>query len=442
MDGTTYRWLTFDAPYLSPETLFEVQDAEAFFWDDGSEITVGLGVAAQAVSRGEARWSRIRRRADSIFRRLHVIDDIPRLFGGLGFRGGRQGEARFVLPRWTYRLAADGKARGGVALPAMLPAAHRARAIDGIRWRLETLSRRRIEAPSARPLRVEPPDADRWRSDVQAALTEIEEGRLVKVVAARPFDLTFEVSRGLASPAAVLRALSRDHDESGVRFAFRQGSRTFLGLTPERLVQVEGRQVRTEALAGTAPAGCDAAAELRNSSKDAHEHRLVVDEIATRLRPLCTRLLHDTSPRLRSSSGVQHLLTPIEGELMQPIHVLDVARRLHPTPAVCGLPSADAARWIYEHETLDRGWYSGAIGHFDAAGDGEFRVALRCAELDEYRARVWAGAGLVAGSDPDRELQEIGLKAATMLDAFARAADPAADHQADTPVHLPFTRLA
>ena len=273
-----------------------------------------------------------------------------------------------------------------------------------------------------RPISVLPPDAEAWRRDVEAALQEIRAGRLRKVVAARPFEVRFDAP---PSVAAVLRALDGLRPESpgdDVRFAFHRpsagGGETFLGLTPERLVAVDGSQVRSEALAGTSPAGHGDAARLLSSRKDGHEHRLVVDEIASRLRPLCTRLLHGMSPKLRTSSGVQHLLTPIEGELKQPLHLLDIARRLHPTPAVCGLPTRDAARWIAENETADRGWYAGTVGHFDAAGEGELRVALRCATLQGVSAQAWAGAGLVPGSDPDRELEEIRLKARTMLRAF------------------------
>lgn len=439
--------LSFDAPFAFPESVFaaahrssdeEASEDEAVFWDDGSSITVGLGSAARASGRGPDRWRDARRRVDRIFQRLEVTEPAaPKVFGRATFAEHR---ADFVLPRWTYRVDSDGKATISVVVPRT-----EASSIHGRRTaRREALARLErlagsLPAAGGRPVFVRRPDAASWRADVEAALHAIATGRLTKVVAARPFYLAFD---GEPSVEGVLQALAaaRDRRNGAVRFAFRQAGVTFLGLTPERLVAVQGRHVQSEALAGTAPAGGRDAALLLASPKDGHEHRLVVEEIAARLRPLCTRLLHDASPRLRPASGVQHLLTPIEGELRRRVHLLDLARRLHPTPAVCGLPSAEARHWIARHETTtcgDRGDYTGAVGHFDAFGHGELRVALRCARVEGKSARVWAGAGLVAGSDPDRELEEITSKAETMLRALD-APSPSADRM----VHLPFTRLA
>lgn len=491
MDGTTptdsisldtshrLTWLTVDAPCLAPEALFDHLAAappgsadwhtgsDAVFWDDGSAVWVGLGAAVVATADGKDRWHDVRRRAGAIFRRFDDVhgggDDGPILFGGLAFREGGAsspawrgfGEARFFLPRRLYRLDAAG-ARLGVAVPSRAVASRSARAAVESRLRrlLDRLAQRLardVPAPSGRILGLETPDSAEWRSAVDSAHTELATGRLLKVVAARPFVARFHDT---PQTGAVLRALARSGGGApAVRFAFRRRlpglSATFVGRTPERLVAVDERRVRSEALAGTAPAGRSAGVALLASGKDLLEHRLVVEAITSGLRPLCDRLFYDTTPRLRASAGVQHLLTPIKGELRLPVHVLEAARLLHPTPAVCGSPAVEASNWIADHEDHDRGWYSGAVGHFGAAGRGEMRVALRCALLTEragvHRARIWAGAGLVPGSDADRELEEITLKASTMLAAF----DEAAREDAETTrsghriaVHVPFTRPA
>jgi isochorismate synthase EntC len=174
-------------------------------------------------------------------------------------------------------------------------------------------------------------------------------------------------------------------------------------------------------MAGTAPAGADAEAlaALVASTKDAWEHRLVVDAVRAVLAPRCHELSAPTTPVAERFSSLAHLATMVAGELLAPApDALSLARLLHPTPAVGGTPTAAALATIRRLEPFDRGRYAGPVGWVDARGDGAFAVALRGAELDGQLAVLRAGAGIVAGSDPDSEWAETGAKLEPMLRAL------------------------
>jgi menaquinone-specific isochorismate synthase len=205
------------------------------------------------------------------------------------------------------------------------------------------------------------------------------------------------------------------------RFAIQRGQAVFVGASPERLVLRHGRAVETDALAGTARRGADEAAiqrALMDSPKERREHRLVVEAIARVLGQRCSTIDVPDEPRIRTLRNVHHLWTPIRGALREPLHVLSLVEALHPTPAVCGTPRDTAFAWIAAHEPVGRGWYTGAVGWFDAAGDGEFAVAIRAGVLGAREAWLYAGAGIVEGSDPRSEFAETRAKQAPMLSAL------------------------
>jgi isochorismate synthase len=253
--------------------------------------------------------------------------------------------------------------------------------------------------------------AEAYRKVVAAAVDAIEAGAFEKVVAARAIDLAVEA----LDPWALLHRLRGEHL---VRFAFGRGDAIFLGATPERLVALDGREVLTEALAGSIAALPGASQELLASDKDHREHQVVVAEILRSLDPFCSALLAPPTPSIRALRHLLHLVTPIRGEARGALHVLDLVGALQPTPAVCGLPREAAASWLRAHEGLDRGWYAGPVGWFDGQGRGAFAVALRSALLRGSSARLFVGAGLVRGSTPEGELRETALKARSLLDAL------------------------
>jgi menaquinone-specific isochorismate synthase len=255
---------------------------------------------------------------------------------------------------------------------------------------------------------------DEWRAAVEQALDAIARGELEKVVLARevlieadtPFDAR-DIVRGLVA-----------HQPG----SFVYSSDGFVGASPELLVRRVGAVVESRPVAGTTVADSDEALlALAASVKDTREHRYVVDGIVDELDGLCADLTVEAIPEVAVFGPVAHLATPIRGRLRQPApSALDLARLLHPTPAVGGTPRRAALEAIRALEGFDRGRYAGPIGWVDSRGDGEWAIALRGAELDGARARLVAGAGIVAGSDPESEWAETQAKLEPMLRALVR----------------------
>ncbi|RLK54878.1 isochorismate synthase [Actinokineospora cianjurensis] len=264
-------------------------------------------------------------------------------------------------------------------------------------------------------------DADAYRTGVRRALELMESGALSKVVLARRLDLV------AAEPVDVLdlvRALAA-RDPRGHTFAADLGDRTLLGTSPELLIRRTGSVVSSNPLAGSRPRAEDPVLDGRNatallsSAKDRREHAVVVTAVADALAPYCKQLTVPSEPELLPTRSMWHLSTQVTGVLADPdTPVLELATALHPTPAVCGTPTAAARRVIGELEPFDRGFYTGVVGWSDARGDGEWVVTIRCGEVRGATLRLFAGAGLVLGSDPEAELAETGAKLRTLLGAL------------------------
>lgn len=202
---------------------------------------------------------------------------------------------------------------------------------------------------------------------------------------------------------------------------------SFIGASPERLVRVADGRMHTAALAGSAPRGESASEDaalaqaLLHSEKDLREHRLVLDAIAGSLADLGLKLEHPATPRLLGLANVQHLNTPISAALPPGVHILDLVERLHPTPAVGGVPQAEALTAIRRLEPFARGLYAGPQGWVDHRGGGEFFVGIRSALIDGRTATAYAGAGIVAGSEPEKELAETELKFRALIGALTQS---------------------
>jgi isochorismate synthase len=288
--------------------------------------------------------------------------------------------------------------------------------IDGAR----APSPREIGAFERGELRVTSiPPRDSYVRAVAQARERIDEGELRKVVLARMLvaqsDHTFD--------RRALLARLRANDPTSFTFA----AAGFIGATPERLIARDGAHVRATPLAGTTARspdeGLDARLreELLSSDKDLREHALVVDAVRAALADVCEDLHVPVVPEAISTATVWHLATDITGTLKSGEDALTLAARLHPTPAVCGTPRDAALRAIGELEGMDRTIYAGIVGWMDARGDGEWAVALRCAEMQGRIATLFAGAGIVAGSDPHAELSETDAKFRAMLAALGYA---------------------
>jgi menaquinone-specific isochorismate synthase len=250
--------------------------------------------------------------------------------------------------------------------------------------------------------------APEWAHAVAVAVSRISAGALRKVVLAR------DVFATAAAPIDARVLLGR----LAVRYpdCYTFACANLIGATPELLVRRQGSEVTALILGGTAPRGAqpaeDAAlgAELLASAKNTEEHAYAVASVRDALTPLCAELDIPSRPSLLKLANVHHLGTAVRGTLSRDRSVLSLAGALHPPAAVCGTPAETALELIRELEQMERGRYAGPVGWVDAHGNGEFGIALRCAELDGRRARLFAGCGIVAGSDPVAEVAETEVK--------------------------------
>ncbi|MFF5108540.1 isochorismate synthase DhbC [Streptosporangium sp. NPDC000509] len=268
-------------------------------------------------------------------------------------------------------------------------------------------------------------DPDDYMRGVEKALVKLTAGELQKIVLARTLDITMGAP---VDVGRILRNLVR-RDPQAYGYAVDLPSsddtaRTLLGASPELLVSRSGRRITTNPLAGSAPRHPDPVVDreraraLLASDKDLREHALVIESIVEALRPYCRKLSVPAGPSPLSTASMWHLSTRITGVLDDPtVTSLELATVLHPTPAVCGTPASAAREAIEEIESFDRGLYTGLVGWGDATGDGEWVVTIRCAEVADQTLRLFAGAGIVAGSVPETELAETTAKFQTMLRA-------------------------
>jgi menaquinone-specific isochorismate synthase len=261
---------------------------------------------------------------------------------------------------------------------------------------------------------------DRYKTSVSAALKCIEDQQFHKIVLAQALDVTSPLPLDLV---ASLNNLRKRYPHCYIFSASNAHHSTFIGASPERLVSLHQRRLATAALAGSAPRGrtstedAQLAQALLASEKDQHEHQFVIHAIAQHLKNLgLTPQLATT--RLLQLSNIQHLQTPIRAIVPSGVHLLDAVAEFHPTPAVAGAPRRSACEQIREFECFERSLYAAPIGWVDASGNGEFAVGIRSAILNGTRARLFAGAGIVAGSNPEKELAEVQLKLQALLTAL------------------------
>lgn len=256
---------------------------------------------------------------------------------------------------------------------------------------------------------------------VARAVERIRAGELEKIVLAREVQVHAPVEH---DPAAVLGVL-REAFPTCYVYAIGRGGSTFLGASPELLLRREGQRASTVALAGSTRRSADPAVDnhlgeqLLSSDKDRHENAIVARRIVRALDPHSVWVTAAPEPVIVRVLNIQHLATPIRAQLAAPVSAVELVSRMHPTPAVGGEPSARALEAIPALEGLDRGWYAGAVGWIDAAGDGELCVALRCALLHGAVAHCYAGCGIVRDSDPGAELAESEIKLEAMLPVLA-----------------------
>jgi menaquinone-specific isochorismate synthase len=428
------RAVRVDAP--SARRVLQSASAPRTLWAAPEEATiVAGGAAATLTADGPDRFTVVREGVESLL----AVGDVhagteaarPRLFGGFAFHdeGSERPPwaafpgARFVLPRVQVTYADNGTwLTVNAAGPDATADAVEAR-VDRERDRIGSLADDPLTDPPGIVARERTTARREWCDSVDQAVSRIRAGDLKKVVLAQALATTLD--RPLSVPDVLDRLGTRY--PGCYRFLVEPGAGapSFFGATPERLVTRRGRTVTTGALAGTTGRGDTPeedewlAEELLDDEKNVHEHELVAEAIRDQLAPFAESV-RSGERRIRRLATVQHLWTPIDATLSRDTHVLDLVEALHPTPAVGGLPPAAALSTIRETEPFDRGWYAAPVGWVDAAGDGSFSVAIRSAVAEGRRATLFAGVGIVADSDPDREWDEVQLKYRPILDELER----------------------
>ena len=261
---------------------------------------------------------------------------------------------------------------------------------------------------------------DAWKSRVSTAVDRIQSGKLDKVVLAR--DFTGHSDQDI-EPRTILKKLAAEYPST-----WNFSVAGLVGATPELLLRLSRKMVTSRVLAGTiSKTGNDErdlalAASLARSSKDLEEHLYAVQSVADALEPFCTSTNVPDAPYVLHLANVMHLATDVTGAIAEKLAHVDaftILEQLHPSAAVCGTPREQAGQLITEIESMSRGRYAGPVGWIDAAGDGELGIALRCGQINGDSIRIFAGCGIVAGSDPDKELAESVAKLVPMRSALA-----------------------
>lgn len=450
--------------------LRQARGQERFAWSapHSAERLAGVGVAAElfvlpsldeAIRLGDSPlFADIESQARRLFVSAHhwVIEgqlkrsDVvahparPRVFGGFAFRPDFTPDntwacfrpAHFILPHYQLTLNND---KAWLTINALVPAsefdisdldAFVRDLSEALETRAALLSlpfnaAQATHDPNARGQRTVgyPMSPEAWEALITAATNRIRAGDMAKVVLARACEA--RIPEGIDA-ADVLARLDERYVDC-FRFLFEPiPHHAFFGAPPELLVRRSGLDVETMALAGSAPRGTTVSGDaaladaLLASPKDNHEHRLVSEMIIERLKPLTEHLDIPDTPTVLSLRNIHHLLTPVSGRLHSAgsANVLTLAQALHPTPALGGVPVDRALAFIRDREPMPRGWYAAPVGWFDAALDGEFAVAIRSAVAQHDRAWLYAGAGIVADSVPEREWAETALKFRPMLEAL------------------------
>lgn len=412
-----------------------------FCWEqpDRGFAVAGLGVAHEAASRGEARFAEVGREClrtggDAVLEEPRGLPAGagPVWLGGFAFEpeGGASptwsslSPASLVLPELSLCRS---EGRTFLTVNAVVGTGDEAeRVLATLQARLAGL---RGEAPlplidphptAHAGIRSARPPAE-FEAAVAAATERIEAGEMSKVVLAREVIVEAAAAH---DPAALFGAM---REQFPACFCFCAGTpeAAFIGASPELLVRRSGAGVSTVALAGSTRRSSDPAVDdhlgeqLLRSDKDRREQRIVTERIVRSLRPHAVWVEAAPEPEIVKVANIQHLASPVIAQLTEPRSAIELAGMLHPTPAVGGEPWPAAARAISELEGMDRGWYAAPVGWMDATEDGEFCVALRSALLRDRSAHLFAGVGVVAGSDPAAELAETEVKLGAWLPLLA-----------------------
>jgi menaquinone-specific isochorismate synthase len=414
-----------------PREVVRAHRGPRMYWERPGLALAGVGIAAEFAAWGAGRLESLQTQLSTLLRAATRFGGAqPRVFGGFAFQDdfvpdntwSVYAPAQFVLPHFqvdeqddvTWLTVNVLTEADEVLDESTLRAAARARLSELRQARAEPA---RIPTPVSTRYPLAP---EAWARLVTQATAAMTTGALTKVVLARACEVAF------AQPVDVADTLEHlgQHYPECYRFLFEPRARhAVFGATPELLARVEGNRLETMALAGsirrgtTASEDADLADQLWRDPKERHEHALVVEGLRERLAGWADPIAMPAVPEVMRLRNIHHLHTPVTARAGAGGALAAVAR-LHPTPALGGTPQEAALAFIRAHEPMPRGWYAAPVGWVDADLDGEFAVAIRSAVAEERRVWLYAGAGIVAGSEPEREWRETALKFRPMLTAL------------------------
>ena len=382
-------------------------DSNPLAWVRGGEGLVGWGVYATTTVSGPHRftdarnWWQKQLESFAITNSVHGIGTGPVLFASFSF--SPEDLSVLVIPQVVVGMRGSKSwiTWVGSSQQPKLDSSPQPLIYNSVTWELEE-------------------NADsKWKACVRTAINLIHSGALDKVVLARDF---MGRSHSSIDARAILKKLATEYPST---WTFAVSG--LIGATPELLLRLTRGMVTSRVLAGTISKSGDderdlaLAASLARSSKDLEEHEYAVRSVADALEPFCTSTNVPESPFVLHLANVMHLATDVTGALAEKLAHVDaftILEQLHPSAAVCGTPRQEAAALIAEIEESSRGRYAGPVGWIDAAGDGELGIALRCGQINADSIRIFAGCGIVAGSDPDKELTESHAKFVPMRSAL------------------------
>ena len=445
--GKDSKWISITLPIagIDPLAALELDDTreEKFYWDHPEENTSisAAGKITELKATGSNRFQEIADATRLLKDQISAYTAIQHSMAGPLFLGGysfndhnigrvwnRFGAARFVLPEWM--LVKSGHLhlltlvieKGDKELHDIYQEIiERFTDFMNLAGSLQNSRRTTKQRSNIVCTLQTPDDKSRWVKKVAKAKKLIEQKKFEKIVLARR--VTVE-SRCPLDSTVMIHNLRQKYPGC-YNFLIQVDSETsFVGATPERLASFKQGTFLTEGLAGSISRGKtateDASLEqsLMGSKKDRSEHHFVVRAINDNLKPFSESVDHPKIPQIKKLNNVQHLFTPISASIKSGVQIHQLIQKLHPTPAVGGFPRDEATPYIQEIEQIERGWYSAPIGWFNLNGCGEFAVAIRSALLDNNKAYLYAGCGIVSDSDAEKEWSETLLKFRPMMDAI------------------------
>ncbi len=410
---------------------------ERFFWKDASSqsFLVGLGICQQfetdqvtdRFNYVQNEWKRFIENS-IIFNPFSHMGVGPALFGGFSFDPlktktalwSNYSNSLFHIPKYMLSII-EGQAY--LTTNILCTEDDDTSMVEQVwqeRERLLLTANRSFSFYRSQLERTEEIQPEAWKKTVDAIVDELKEGPLKKVVLARELRLHFNEP---VQVEKVLENLFSEQPDSFI-FAFESEGDCFVGASPERLLKKNGNDVFTTCLAGSIKRGKTLeedkvlGADILADQKNLIEHQYVVDMIKEAMSEVCTEVILPNQPQLMKMRDIQHLYTPVIGKTDDDASLLQIIERLHPTPALGGLPKKEAVEKIREVELLDRGFYAAPIGWLDYRGNGEFAVAIRSGLIQGNEASLFAGCGVVADSDSESEYLETNIKFRPMLTAL------------------------